>query len=274
MPTVTVYFLGICTHVVERSGSEIDNVRVVLVNASFGMNIGGDPKGAIPPHSALIYIPAPFISSTAGTMDGLAATGVPGVFAMKGVSLDIAGVPPPDGPNHPIAEENYLRMPRLSVVAADNGITQPLEVDRRTVDEGGSACVFTIKKGRLDALIHCQAVHGKVTFTTEGPAELRIVRMWDRATTHITLQRGAIDAEGQDHDPVIIIANVGTDDDKNIDFLLHYGTTTLTPRHTLIVPQLTDIPVRRAKPDEARMLDISPIKNWTITHGCSNSIYP
>jgi hypothetical protein len=275
--TVTVYFLGICTHVVKRTGDEIDNVRVVLVNASLGLFVSGGDQGQalmIPPHTALLYIAPQFLSpNEIGTMQapGLEATGVPSIWAMKGVELQVAT--PGVEASRPTADPSYKCLPSLTATAqAQNPTLTHLDLNQRAVNEGAAAALFLIEDGLLEAITYSEAVHGKVTFTTaEDTAELTITRTWDRAVTRVTLQRGAFD--GAPHDPVIIISNTGTDDDKNADFLLHYEVTTFTPPFNLTAPAVAQ-DCANLNDNDLRMLELSPIKNWTVTHGCSNSIYP
>jgi hypothetical protein len=271
---VTVLFRGICTHIRNGSVENPVDVRVVLVDARFGLQVPGtqsSPGEGIPPHTASLHIAPHFIASAPAAIGGLAAMPLagseflPSGWSMSGVELEIV----PSSAALTATADYHQQLPSLTAIAKDNGFDGPLDLDRRIVDSGAAACVFRIRNGTLDAFHAGEAVHGILTVETEGPAQLRVMRMWDRTTEHIELRTVTVD--GVVHDPAIVVANTGVDDDKNVDFLLHYGVTAWMPPAALTLPPIN---VRPANEEEVGILKQYFPMNFTVTHGCSNSIYP
>jgi hypothetical protein len=257
---VHVHFVGICTHVNTEEGL----TRVVLVDASFGrrMQTQAGPV-PVPPHLAVLHIPPQFVAEIPTVLPGL--TPAPPAYAglswtMQGITLEIEG-----GAGRLQKTGCYASLPSLKALAPQ----ERFELNRSTVDEGQAAAVFLVNHGELDAFHHGEAVVGRLSVEVEEPARLRVTRLWDGAFATISLQQGRVD--GKLEEPFIAIANTGVDDDKTIDFVLHYGVTTFTPVEPIEFPTVPmDCPGREI---DHRMLDRTEFA-WGVTHGCSNSIYP
>ncbi|HYI08723.1 MAG TPA: hypothetical protein VEK57_06605 [Thermoanaerobaculia bacterium] len=271
---VHVHFVGICTHrtdkfplpqgifapVIQPPGTE---ASVVLVNASYGANIAGNP---IPPHQAMLIIDPRFIASTPDKVHG--TTTVSGGWVLQGVEMEIVN----NAQRELTVTPDYYLMPSLTT-SADVGA---LHLDRLTVDDGGAAAVFRTTGGTLDGFQYSdEAVLGRFSIETDGRPKLRITPSWNPdKSTEITLQSAIIG--GKELDPVIAISNTGIDDDESFDFLLHYGATTWTPTR-MVTPRSDSIDkaIRKAIEKDLMLLGLlPPFINFGVTFGCSNSVYP
>ncbi|HEV7764042.1 MAG TPA: hypothetical protein VGQ76_03470 [Thermoanaerobaculia bacterium] len=248
---VTVYFVGICTHVNEVPGL----TRVLLVNAGFGMNVAGH---AIPPHTAALHVPKQFVASAPPTIGGLTPTSPFFTWTMGGVQLDLS-----HGTGGALKTTDYTALPSLTQIAGTSALT----LDQRVTRDGAAACEFRITHGEMDAfqLRTSAAVLSKLTFVTDAPPQLIITRIWDGRIATITLRS----ADGVD--PVLSVSNTGSEPDTVADFLLHYGVTTFTPA-TLLT--LTPSLVRAARDTELAELEMFSIDPGGLTIGCSNSTFP
>lgn len=276
-PSVTVHFIGICTHIHRAiqllppgGGLEPMNTvhSVVLVDASNGLRVR---KTGIPPHSALLYIPPRFIAGRPECIEGLTriAPGLPSAWRMSGVELELE-------PGNPELKwgDGYACLPSLTAAVTEQS-DLPLHLDQRVVDDGDLACVFRLTGGTLAAYTSpgpepTPPVIGKLTVGIDdwSKAQLKVTRIWSQRTSTIQLRRYGTE------NPHVIIANVGTTTDVADDFTLHYLVTTLAPASA--IQATPPCPPPAASPEDRKALEYARVvlDATGLAEGCSNSMYP
>jgi len=269
MTSLTVYFIGIITHVPQRT--EPASARAVAVNGSFGMsleiNVGPHlTRQAVPPHAARLLIPEAFVPAVptaeiAGAprlpdpLEGMAAA-----WELNGVILEVA---------NPMQtaltfSSDYDQVPSLSAAVDQSGLV----LDERVFNDGRASCVFEIGSGALDATIAGEAATVSLTVQTgDASPQLRITEAWSRKQSVITLQPEIV--TGTVIEPFIFITNTGIETDGTIDFLLHYNLTTYTPD---VFPSVDLGSLSGPTPEEQARFARFDFVGQSL--GCSNSLYP
>jgi hypothetical protein len=267
MSTVTINFIGVCTHLNDIPMTPPDDAlssgpsdgghysSVVAVNSRFGALVGGN---SIPPHVQHLHIPSKFIAKQ-GEAPGLVPISRPGDdawWSMDGVQLYIANANP-----GLTKTDSFKKIPGLRDISGELS----LKLDERVVLDGRAACQFAIYGGELDAY-HApdaaNAIVAKLTVTTpDAEPRLIVTRVWDQTRSIIQLKDGAY----------VYVFNIGQQSDQETDFLLHYFVTTWTPpigiEFQLPAPQ-----VRLIREDDGWQHMGQPPGGLTL--GCSNSNYP
>jgi len=241
--TITVNFMGICTHV-HRPGDTAR--RVVLVGAENGARI--DNHG-IPPHIPRLRIdPKDIVRIEGGIrMDGhphgLDPTAERGVWQLRGVELTLEGTL-----DQPISvdDDSFHRIPALSA-------SGPLDISAEITMRGNAACYFVAPEGTMTA---GQTLHGawRAVLQVEPGAQprLRAMCFWNRELTYIYLQPTA----------TITVEQIGESEDSPYDFLLHYRVFNDVPEGAAVPPEELESKKRRKRgPGD-------------ISIGCSNSRFP
>lgn len=267
MSTVTVNFIGVCTHLRNVPIIPPDDAlspavlglgeyhRVVMVNARFGARFGDH---GVPPHVQHLYIPDEFIVDAPDDIPGLIEIPLPeqGTYwSMEGVHLHVAHAKP-----NLTATDAFNLIPSLTNVSGERS----LQLDGKMVLNGRAACEFNIYAGTLDAyqIKDSRAIVAKLTVTSaDDEPSLMVKRVWDQAPSSIRLRDGA-------H---VFLLNIGEETDREADFLLHYFVTTWTPP-TGAIPH-PPFPNLREATHEDGLYHLSRLPSG-LTLGCSNSNYP
>ena len=241
--SITVKFIGICTHV-RRPGQ--DGVRIVLVNAEHGAFIN-DAK--IPPHVPTLYIPSKDIVRMEGGMrldghpHGLEPTGEETTWRLCGVRLNLEGTVGPIV--SPVAD-----IPKMDTKSDESRFMMQDQSSEVTLREQ-AACYFDIEHGQMTS-DHTE--HGAIyailnVETTEAPA-LRVTCFWNRESVLIHLHP----------DATIEVRHVGkyNGQESDKDYYLHYRI-------------LSNVPEDAWVPEKKGASNRYP---GNISIGCSNSQYP
>lgn len=236
MSTVTVWFVGICTHFWPDFNPALDGIhRVVLVNASAGADIRGV---SIDPHTASIWM-----SSNDQQID------------LHGCTLTLTTTNP-----HPPAvtrDASFDALPQLALLMET---VEPIGAPASSVlfdrDPQRTAAHFDIGAGTLYA---CQdendTAFAKLVLEGDAPFTLQLER-WNGSTETFSLPDGT----------EVVVANADAQLDPTAppaaDFLLHYLTAAQMPTAPQ-VPQSIDVPACTVQ-----------FPMGTVGAGCSNSNYP
>jgi len=245
MPTVTVYFGGICTFFMSDRHDELDGFcRVVLVNAADGRTVAGHD---IPPHEAVVRIG-----------DGQPVT-------MRGLHMRLLSS----------NAQSLLRTaftgscPDLTHLVFEQGaeLSRPSHPVVFTGDPAEAALFFDFKGGTLAAgrndhgavittlvLQSDDVALETVPFVGGGPLEFPSQMVFLEDTTILVSNDDAIETTSK------------------YDFYLHYLTAELVPPNPPIPPDPPS-PIAWLR---NRLPVIPHLPHWfgSIGAGCSNSTYP
>lgn len=278
MSKVVVTFVGICTHIekvpITPPGDAVHGRclpfgryrRTVMVNGRNGLHLRTRGMNR---HEALLVIPKDFLADPhLRDLPGLKRVEKKkeedkkgcAYWQMEGVRLYV-----PEAKGNLEIGPSFGMLPSLTECA---GVLS-LQLDERVVQEGRAAAVFDIFAGELDAYRQEQsdAVWGTLTVQTESAnPELSVTEVWSDRRSTIALKS---DAYGRS--PQVFVQNVACEVDQDIDFILHYHTTTWTPPPGQW-PQPCDLSRVRLATDEENGEICPPFSGLSV--GCSNSIYP
>jgi hypothetical protein len=235
MPTVTVYFGGICTFFSPDAHAELDGFwRVVLVNAANGRVVAGRP---IPPHHAEVQIGDNVLLPAHGQHMRLTSHG--------------SACPAP--------EEFARSCPDLTTLLQEQGrlLSSP---SRKVVFDGDpneAALYFDFDGGMLEAGTN-----------DLGAVVSRLVLRGDVVLDTLPFGGGGEPVRMVfQEDTTILVSNDDTiEDTSEFDFYLHYLTAESVPSD----PPIPAEPHRRRLP----VLPHLPHWFGSIGAGCSNSTYP
>lgn len=248
MPTVTVFFGGICTFFMSHHHKKLDGFcRVVLVNAAHGREIDGE---VILPHNAMVQI---------GDSEAVPVDGV----HMRLLSSNDESVR---------TTEFTGRCPDLTrlVLTQDHALlSRPSEKVVFAGDPAAASLYFDFKGGTLEASTN---QHGAVITTLIVQGD----EVW--------LESGPFGSEPSSRtdfpeDTTIVVSNDDlVETTSKFDFYLHYLTAERVP-HPPPIPR--DPPIPLAPPSASVSLRdglsrIPHFPRWfgSIGAGCSNSTYP
>ncbi|HEX2060118.1 MAG TPA: hypothetical protein VHK90_05210 [Thermoanaerobaculia bacterium] len=234
MYDVTVYFIGICTHISRTTLADLPaKQRVVLVNARHGKEV---KSLVITPHAPLLTLPDQTLRLDGATMS--LQTANQSTLALQ-------------------YDDTFANVPNLTMlmqgVATLGPPSRAVVLERDPLHAAG---YFDIDFGTLSA---AQDGNGAAVVslqaTSSDPIYL-VNQPWDGPAETLAIPSGSI----------LMVANVDEDPQRDlshpaIDFLLHYVTAETMPAIPQ-VPQTIDLPQTVTHPF------------FTVGAGCSNSNYP
>lgn len=240
MPTVTVYFGGICTFFLSQHHSELNGFcRAVLVNAAGGRIVAGHD---IPAHVAEVQIG-----------DGERVT-------VHGVRMRL--LTSSDDPVHHREFDEFCPDLTLMVAAQGSALSDPSPEVVFDGDPAAASLYFDFKSGTLEA--GKNHLHAVVT---------RLVMKGDQVALETVAFNGAPEPPPFpprivfDKDTTILVSNDDLIENTSMfDFYLHY----LTAKHVPFNPPIPDEACRRRLP----VIPHLPHRYGAIGAGCSNSTYP
>jgi hypothetical protein len=237
MNSVTVHFVGICTHISQKTLPALPaRQRVVLVNARHGHLVR---ETAITPH-----LPGLQIGDVQRELNGCTMRLV---TSSAGLPLSFA--------------ESFGKLPNLTeLVQALTTLGEPSPAVVLDANAEHSSCYFDIDFGTLSACVDKQGA-AVVTLEVESvePISLEIAT-WDGSPPEvIELPNGTVVWVGNVDQPAAAVEY------PLRDFLLHYLTAAKMPH----APQVPQVPPADAL---TQCPFVHPFQ--TVGAGCSNSNYP
>jgi len=249
---ISVYFIGICTHVWWDEDTPALPPRVVLVNATEGSSVHPEIHAHVP----TLRIAGQDILN----MDSLIWPGTGGLiheWRLNGARMRLE--------NGTTVRERHSSfetcMPSLRAIMPNVGPPSKEAIEDENLRR--AACIFDVTHGTLSAgtLREGGAVFGMLRTETEGSPRLSIRSFGSGLPKEIFLRDGA----------EITISNLGATEqhDGSHDFYLHYELAATIP---------TD-PGIPAAPSSSCVVNKNPRPTWppgfaSVDVGCSNSAYP
>jgi hypothetical protein len=206
--TVTVQFVGICTHLNALFGEQKTH-RVVLVRADNGAFLN---RARIPPHVPKLRIDPKGITFIDGYPYGLESTGAAGTWLIRGVFFSLEGT----------KDQTVTRVEKFG--------RSTLRSRSKPVDdvERVAACYFDFTGGTLTSHKPGAAFEAVMTVKTTPKPVLVVQCFWNREVARIGLRPGA----------TITIEHTGFQrGDSDKDFLLHYLVFPSVPKDAPIPPE-------------------------------------